>query len=53
MVNVRLRDFQVLQGQRYLQPLLPHLDLHVLKSGHYHPELGLLLEQRPLEDFLQ
>jgi CRISPR-associated endonuclease/helicase Cas3 len=53
MVNVRLRDFQVLQGQRHLQPLLPNLDLHVLKSGHYHPELGLLLEQRPLEDFLQ
>jgi CRISPR-associated endonuclease/helicase Cas3 len=51
MVNVRLRDFQVLQGQRHLQPLLPNLDLHVLKSGHYHPELGLLLEQRPLEDF--
>jgi CRISPR-associated endonuclease/helicase Cas3 len=53
MVNVRLRDFQVLEGQRHLQPLLPNLDLHVLKSGHYHPELGLLLEQRPLEDFLQ
>ena len=51
MVNVRLRDFQILQGLRYLQPLLPNLDLHVLKSGHYHPELGLLLEQRPLEDF--
>jgi CRISPR-associated endonuclease/helicase Cas3 len=53
MVNVRLRDFEVLQGQRHLQPLLPNLDLHVLKSGYYHPELGLLLEQRPLEDFLQ
>ena len=53
MVNVRLRDFQVLEGQRHLQTLLPNLDLHVLKSGHYHPELGLLLEQRPLEDFLQ
>ncbi len=52
MVNVRLRDFQILQGQRHLQPLLPNLDLHVLKSGHYHPELGLLIEQRPLEDYL-
>ena len=52
MVNVRLQDFQILLGQRHLQPLLRNLDIHVLKSGHYHPELGLLLEQRPLEDYL-
>jgi CRISPR-associated endonuclease/helicase Cas3 len=53
MVNVRTRDYQILLGQGYLHPLLPNLDLHILKSGHYHPELGLLLNQRPLEDFLQ
>ena len=53
MVNVRLNDFKILQGQGYLQPLLPNLDLHVLKGGHYHPELGLLSDQRPLEDFIQ
>jgi CRISPR-associated endonuclease/helicase Cas3 len=44
MVNVRIRDFQILQGMHYLSPLLPNLDLYVLKSGRYHPELGLLLD---------
>ena len=53
MINVRWHDFQVLQGQHHLQPLLPNLDLHILKSGYYHPDLGLLLNQRPLEDYLQ
>ena len=54
MVNVVRRDFEVLLGQKYLTELLPNLDLHVLKSGHYHPELGLLVNRaRPLEDYLQ
>ncbi len=53
MVNMRTRDYQTLLGQGYLRPLLPNLELQILKSGHYHAELGLLLNQRPLEDFLQ
>ncbi|MBI4027667.1 MAG: hypothetical protein HY360_21955 [Verrucomicrobia bacterium] len=54
MVNVRQNDFKLLCGQKHLQPLLPNLDLHILKSGHYHPDLGLLInQQRPLEDYLQ
>lgn len=54
MVNVRQNDFKLLCGQKYLQPLLPNLDLHILKSGHYHPDLGLIInQQRPLEDYLQ
>lgn len=54
MVNVVRRDFELLLGQKHLHELLPNLDLHVLKSGHYHPNLGLLVNRaRPLEDYLQ
>jgi CRISPR-associated endonuclease/helicase Cas3 len=53
MVNVSNRrpnfDYDTLKP--HLEPLLPGLDLPVLKSGHYHPDLGLLVsQQRPLED---
>ena len=54
MVNVVRRDFDLLPGQKHLRELLPNLDLHVLKSGHYHSDLGLLVNRaRPLEDYLQ
>jgi CRISPR-associated endonuclease/helicase Cas3 len=54
MVNVVRRDFDILLGQEHLREMLPHLCVHVLKSGHYHPDLGLLVNRvRPLEDFLQ
>jgi hypothetical protein len=54
MVNVIRRDFDLLLGQKHLRELLPNLDLHALKSGHYHPDLGLLVSRaRPLEDYLQ
>ncbi|MGI8602602.1 MAG: CRISPR-associated helicase Cas3' [Verrucomicrobiales bacterium] len=54
MVNVVRRDFDLLLGQKHLRELLPNLDIHVLKSGHYHPDLGLLVNRaRPLEDYLQ
>ena len=56
MVNVGNRrpayDYDTLKP--HLDPLLPGLDLHILRSGHYHSDLGLLVnQQRPLEDFLQ
>jgi CRISPR-associated endonuclease/helicase Cas3 len=54
MVNVVRRDFDLLLGQKHLRELLPNLDLHILKSGHYHPDLGLLVNRaRPLEDYFQ
>lgn len=38
----------------HLRELLPNLNLHVLKCGHYHPDLDLLGNRaRPLEDCLQ
>ena len=54
MVNVVRRDFDLLLAQKHLRELLPNLDIHVLKSGHYHPDLGLLVNRAsPLEDYLQ
>ena len=35
-----------------ITPLLPNLEIHVLAEGWYHPDLGIVIEQRPLEDFL-
>lgn len=52
IVNVRERDFAQLLGLGQIQPLLPHLDLYVLSQGFYHTHLGLLIHQRPTEDFL-
>lgn len=54
MVNVANRrptfDYDTLKP--HLEPLLPGLDVHILRSGHYHNDLGLLVsQQRPLEDF--
>jgi len=54
MVNVTNRrptfDYDTLTP--HLEPLLPGLDLQVLRSGHYHSDLGLLVsQQRPLEDY--
>lgn len=54
MVNVANRrptfDYDTLKP--HLEPLLPGLDVYILRSGHYHNDLGLLVsQQRPLEDF--
>lgn len=51
MVNVRARNFEILLRDTLVEPLLPNLDLFVLKDGIYHPDLGLLVHERPLEDF--
>jgi CRISPR-associated endonuclease/helicase Cas3 len=52
MVNLRSNDFQRLLTQRAITPLLPNLAIYVLGGGWYHPELGIVIDQRPLEDFL-
>ncbi len=53
MVNVRQRDFMQLRALGQLHPLLANLELYVLSKGFYHADLGLLINQRPMEDFLQ
>jgi CRISPR-associated endonuclease/helicase Cas3 len=52
MINLHQRDFQRLLMLKAITPLLPNLEIHVLADGWYHPDLGIVIEQRPLEDFL-
>jgi CRISPR-associated endonuclease/helicase Cas3 len=43
----------LLHSLKQIKPLLPNLELYVIDDGLYHPDLGLLIDNRPLEDFLQ
>src|SRR6266542_4014920 len=52
MVNLQRRDFDRLLALRQITQLLPNLELYVLAEGLYHETFGLLIEQRPTEDFL-
>jgi CRISPR-associated endonuclease/helicase Cas3 len=52
MVNVHHHRFQQLESMKHLHPLLPNLELHVLADGFYHPDLGLVVDNRPLDDFI-
>lgn len=52
MVNVRSHKFAQLESMKQIRPLLPNLELFVLDDGFYHPELGLVIDNRPLDDFL-
>jgi CRISPR-associated endonuclease/helicase Cas3 len=53
MVSVHTRKFEMLRGLKQIKPLLPDLELYVLDDGFYHEDLGLVIDNRPLEDFLQ
>lgn len=52
IVNVYAHQFQQLEAQGQIRPLLPNLELYVLAAGLYHPQLGLITTQRPSEDFI-
>ena len=52
MVNLHLRDFQQLDMMGLLHPLLPGMELSVLDEAAYHEHLGVVIDQRPTEDFL-
>lgn len=52
MVNLHTRDYQRLLTLKAIRPLLPNLDIPVLEAGWYHDHLGVLIDQRPTEDFL-
>lgn len=52
MVNVRNREFTMLLHVGMVKPLLPNLGLYVLQEGCYHEHLGLIIDNRPLEDFI-
>ncbi len=53
IVNLRLQQFRQLEALKQVEPLLPNLDLHVLSAGLYHQHLGVIINQRPLEDLIQ
>ncbi len=53
MVSVHTNKFQRMLGLKQIRPLLPNLELYVLDDGFYHPDLGLVIDNRPLEDYLQ
>jgi CRISPR-associated endonuclease/helicase Cas3 len=52
MVNLHSHDYLRLTQLKALGPLLPNLDIQVLEQGWYHDHLGILIDQRPTEDFL-
>ncbi len=52
MVNVHSHKFQQLEAMKNIRPLLPNLELHVLDDGFYHPDLGLVIDNLPLDTFL-
>ena len=52
MVNLHLRDFLKVNNMGLLRPLLPGMELNVLDEAAYHENLGVVINQRPTEDFL-
>ncbi len=52
MVNVHSHKFQQLEAMKNIRPLLPNLELYVLDHGFYHPDLGLVIDNLPLDTFL-
>ena len=52
MVNLHSRDFQKLDSMGLLRPLLRGMELKVLDEAAYHEHLGVVIDQRPTEDFL-
>ena len=52
MVNLHLHDFHKIDKLGLLRPLLPGMELRVLDEAAYHEHLGVVIDQRPTEDFL-
>jgi CRISPR-associated endonuclease/helicase Cas3 len=53
LVNVRNREYTQLQQMGVLHPLMDGVDLQVVDACCYNVNLGLVIRQRPLEDFVQ
>ena len=52
MVNLHSRDIKRLESLGLFRPLLPGMDLKVLDMAAYHEHLGVVIDDRPTEDFL-
>ena len=53
MVNLHMRDYQRVGNMGLLRPLLPGMELSILVEAAYHEHLGVVIDSRPTEDFLQ
>ena len=53
MVNLRARDVEQAQAYGIVTHFTPDTEILVLESSNYHKQLGVLIEQRPTEDFVQ
>jgi CRISPR-associated endonuclease/helicase Cas3 len=53
MVNLYQRAFQKLLALKAMRPLLPNSEIYVFEKGWYHSALGVVIEQRPTEDYNQ
>ena len=52
MVNLYQHQFDLLQALGQIKPLLPNLELFVLSEGFYDQRFGIVIEERPTEDFI-
>jgi CRISPR-associated endonuclease/helicase Cas3 len=52
IVNLRTRDFQLLQGLGQIKELFPNWEMYVLAEGFYDERFGVILNQRSEEDFI-
>ena len=52
MVNLYQHQFDHLQALGQIKPLLPNLELFVLSEGFYDDRFGIVIEERPTEDFI-
>lgn len=53
MVNLRRADLRRALEFGIVTRLAADMDIWVVEEGCYHPHLGLLIEERPTEDFMQ
>ena len=53
MVNLSKQNFGKLEQKQQLQPLLEgkNLDLFIVDIGSYHKKLGVLIDERPTNEF--
>ena len=51
-VNLYQHQFDHLQALGQIKPLLPNLELFVLSEGFYDDRFGIVIEERPTEDFI-
>ena len=52
MISVYPTDYSKLEHLQAVSQLLPDVNIPVLDPAYYHSTFGMLIEQRPLEDFI-